>query len=219
MTGSNAAAIRQNKISEALTIATQIAGAAAMAYAGMSAVSAMQAQNFGALWGAKNGGTDKEGLIELAGIMNRGQNVAKAGYASSMLNSGVSIYNTVNNAQIERAALKTNLPYHGSALQTTFLHMSMKPYVQIFKNAIMGDLEPNGTVKEEGGTVKEELGGTSKEEYMLKVGHACDIFTTIDHMPENSLLQTTGMANMSSAGMELAEVNELNAILQSGFYK
>jgi len=97
----------------------------------------------------------------------------------------------------------------------------MKPYVQIFKNAIMGDLntDPNGTVKEKGGTVNEELGGTSKAEYMLKVGHACDVFTTMDKMPEDSLLQTTGMANMSTAGMELAEVNELNTILQSGFYR
>lgn len=77
----------------------------------------------------------------------------------------------------------------------------------------------DGFTTQEGGTIKEELGGTSKAEYMLKVGHACDIFTTMDKMPENSLLQTTGMANMSSAGMELAEANELNTILQSGFYR
>jgi len=29
-------------------------------------------------------------------------------------------------------------------------------------------------------------------------------------MPENSLLKATGMANMSSMGMELEEVQELN---------
>ena len=85
----------------------------------------------------------------------------------------------------------------------------------------MGDLNtnPNGTVKEEGGTVKEELGGTSKAEYMLKVGHACDLFTTLDKMPENSLLQTTGTANMGTDGMLIDEVKELNDILQSGFYR
>ena len=77
----------------------------------------------------------------------------------------------------------------------------------------------DGFTTQDGGTVKEELGGTSKEQYMLKVGHACNEFTTMDKMLENSLLQTTGMANMSTAGMELAEVNELNAILQSGFYR
>ena len=42
---------------------------------------------------------------------------------------GINIYNTVHTAQIQRAALSTTIPYHGSALQTTFLHMSMKPYV------------------------------------------------------------------------------------------
>ena len=214
ITGSNAAAIRQNKTSEALTIATQIAGTAAMAYAGMSTISAMQAQNFGALWGAKNGGTDAAGLIEMAGIMSKGQQVAKAGYASSMLSNGVGIYNTVMNAQIQRAALRTNLPYHGSALQTTFLHMSMKPYVQIFKNTIMSNLATTN-----GGKVTVELGGTDETQYKLKVGHACDIFTTINAMPENSLLQTTGIGDNSTAGMELAEINELKTILQSGFLK
>ena len=77
----------------------------------------------------------------------------------------------------------------------------------------------DGFTTQEGGTVKEELGGTSKAEYMLKVGHACDVFTTMDKMSKDSLLQTTGMANMSTAGMELKEINELNTILQSGFYR
>ena len=109
------------------------------------------------------------------------------------------VYNTVNNARIQRAALKTNLPYHGSALQTTFLHMSMKPYVQIFKNTIMSNLKTQN-----GGKVIVELGDTDEAEYKLKVGHACDIFATISDMPENSLLQTTGLANNSTAGMELS---------------
>ena len=77
----------------------------------------------------------------------------------------------------------------------------------------------DGLTTQEGGTVKEELGGTSKAEYMLKVGHACDIFTTMDKMPENSLLQTTGCANIGTDGMLIDEVKELNTILQSGFYR
>ena len=77
----------------------------------------------------------------------------------------------------------------------------------------------DGFTTQESDTIKEELGGTSKAEYMLKVGHACDVFTTMDKMLENSLLQTTGMADMSTTGMELEEVKELNTILQSGFYK
>ena len=62
-----------------------------------------------------------------------------------------------------------------------------------------------GLTTDEGGTVKEELGKASKDEYKLKVGHACDVFTTIKGMPANSLLQTTGCANLSSAGMEITE--------------
>lgn len=92
--------------------------------------------------------------------------------------------------------------------------MSMKPYVQIFKNAVMEGLETKNT-----GSIKEELGGDAEAQYKLKVGHACDIWAQLEGMPENSLLQTTGMADMSSTGMEMAEAQELNSILQSGFYR
>lgn len=217
ITGSNAAALRENKRAEALTIATQVASMASSVVAGYAGGHAMTAA--GALV------ADSPLVIRALGgpqqAASWGTQLASAGVAASKIsvgsaaaNSSGNIVNTIRNAQIQRAALKTNLPYHGSALQTTFLHMSMKPYVQIFKNAIM-----DGFTTQDGGTVKEELGGTSKAEYMLKVGHACNVFTTMDKMPENSLLQTTGMANMGTNGMELAEVNELNTILQSGFYR
>lgn len=221
MTGSNAAALRENKRAEALTIATQVAstlvtlGNTSLSnLAGGAAVNAInQYGGVGSIMNAAQGSLGSK--LSTVAAYGAGKLASTAlPYAGVGITGGVNIANTIHNAQIQRAALKTNLPYHGSALQTTFLHMSMKPYVQIFKNAIM-----DGLTTEEGGTVKEELGGTSKDEYMLKVGHACDVFTTLDKMPEDSLLQTTGMANMSSAGMELAEVNELNAILQSGFYK
>lgn len=221
LTGSNAAALKENKRREALTITTQIAST--LTTMGNTSLSNLAG---GALVNAVNqyGGLDSI-MSSPQGSLGSKLSTA-AGYVAGKFAStvfpygavggtgGVNVYNTAHNAQIQRAALKTNLPYHGSALQTTFLHMSMKPYVQIFKNAIM-----DGLTTQDGGTVKEELGGTSKAEYMLKVGHACNIFTTMDKMLENSLLQTTGMANMSTAGMELAEVNELNAILQSGFYR
>ena len=224
ITGSNAAAIRENKRAEALTIATQVASMAATViagYAGGHAMIATGAQVANNPIVIRALGGPEQAASWGAQLASAGVTASKTSVGSAVVGGGGSIVNTIHNAQIQRAALKTNLPYHGSALQTTFLHMSMKPYVQIFKNAIMGDLntDPNGTVKEKGGTVNEELGGTSKAEYMLKVGHACDVFTTMDKMPEDSLLQTTGMANMSTAGMELAEVNELNTILQSGFYR
>ena len=224
ITGSNAAAVRENKRAEALTIATQVASTAATViagYAGGHAIIATGAQVANNPIVIRALGGPEQAASWGAQLASAGVAASKTSVGSAVVGGGGGIVNTIHNAQIQRAALKTNLPYHGSALQTTFLHMSMKPYVQIFKNAIMGDLntDPNGTVKEKGGTVNEELGGTSKAEYMLKVGHACDVFTTMDKMPEDSLLQTTGMANMSTAGMELAEVNELNTILQSGFYR
>lgn len=221
LTGSNAAAIRQNKVSEALTITTQVAstlttlGNTSLSnLAGSALVNAVdQYGGIGAIMGSSQGSLGSK-LSTAAGYVAGKLASTALPYGGVGITGGANIYNTANNAKIQRAALRTNLPYHGSALQTTFLHMSMKPYVQIFKNAIM-----DGLTTQDGGTIKEELGGTSKAEYMLKVGHACNEFTTIDKMLENSLLQTTGMANMSTAGMELAEVNELNSILQSGFYK
>ena len=226
ITGSNAAAIKENKKQQALSIATQVASMATTAVAagfgfGLSRAGSTLIDVYS---GAGNIADTISSIpwlesAELTSVLAGGAAIGTG--VSKLGKQGVGIYNTVNNGKIQRATLKTNLPYHGSALQTTFLHMSMKPYVQIFKNAIMGDLntDPNGTVKEKGGTVKEELGGTSKAEYMLKVGHACDIFTTMDKMPENSLLQTTGCANMGTDGMLIDEVKELNDILQSGFYR
>ena len=219
LTGSNAAALRENKKAQALTIASQVAAAAVAV--GVGAFSG----GLGS-WISAEAEVAGKGVISsvAGGIRNAWGNIGSyselfntfggvAG-ATGLTTAGINIANTIHNGKIQRAALKTNLPYHGSALQTTFLHMSMKPYVQIFKNAILG-----GLTTSKGGTVEVELGNEDEKQYMLKVGHACDVFTTIDKMPENSLLQTTGCANMSSMGMELAEYQELNSILQSGFYK
>lgn len=221
LTGSNAAAIRENKVSEALTIATQVATAAATIGIGYSSMRGLN-QALGHLAGGIDVVAEESFGYNLETSAYLGTKGAGRGMnagtivsgAAAALGAGTNIYNTVRQAQVQRAALKTNLPYHGSALQTTFLHMSMTPYVQIFKNGIM-----EGLTTEEGGTVKVELGGTSKTEYMLKVGHACDKFCTINEMDEGCLLQTTGCANMSSSSMELAEYQELNSILQTGFFK
>lgn len=217
ITGSNAAAIRESKRSEALAIATQVASTALSSIAfigtgglsGVSEFASMAADAGGVIGGLQSlpylyEAAPREAIRQVAGL------TTGATLAGS---TGANVLNTIRNARIERAALKTNLPYHGSALQTTFLHMSMKPYIQIFKNAIMEGFE---TVND--GTLKEKLGGTSEAQYKLKVGHACNVFATIDQMPQNSLLQATGMADMSVAGMEMAEVQELNSILQTGFY-
>lgn len=223
VTGSNAAAIKENKKQQALSIATQVATTAAtvgIGYSSMKGLNQALAHVASGVDVVAEEALGYSGGLETAAYLGskgsgRGMNTGTiASGIAAGVGAGINVYNTVNQGRIQRAALKTNLPYHGSALQTTFLHMSMKPYVQIFKNAIM-----EGLTTQEGGTIKEELGGTSKDEYMLKVGHACDVFTTMDKMPENSLLQTTGCANLSSADMEITEYQELNAILQSGFIR
>lgn len=225
LTGSNAAAINESKRSQALSIASQVAATAATSIIGASTMAGFTgagrylAGAIDVLAGETGVGFADVGLETEAYFGGRGSGRAFTGSQAIGIGAGIagaaaSIANTIRNGRIERAALKTNLPYHGSALQTTFLHMSMKPYVQIFKNAIMENLETK-----DGGTVKVKLGGASEAQYKLKVGHACDIWAQLEEMPEDSLLQTTGMADMSSMGMELAEAQELNSILQSGFFK
>lgn len=218
LTGSNAAAIAANKKSEALTIATQVASTALSSIAfigtgglsGVSEFASMAADAGGVIGGLQSlpylyEAAPREAIRQVAGL------TTGATLAGS---TGANVFNTIHNARVERASLKTNLPYHGTALQTTFLHMSMKPYIQIFKNAIMEGLDTT-----DNNTVKVKLGGTTETQYKLKVGHACDIWDTLVDMPENSLCQTTGMSNMATTGMELAEIQELNQILMTGFYR
>ena len=216
LTGSNAAAISANRKAEALSIATQVASLAVQGAVLASGVSVVGGE-LGAIYsGAGSIGGVASSLPwlegETWGNIGRGALRGLSG-GSGVLGGLQGLSNTMVNARIERANLKTNLPYHGSALQTTFLHLPMEPFIQIFKNGIMEGLETEHT-----NTVEEKLGGQTEAQYKLKVGHACDVWNTIDEMPENSLLQTTGMADMSAMGMELAEVQEFNTILMNGFY-
>lgn len=218
LTGSNAAAISQSKRAEALQIATQVASTAltTMAFVGTGGLSGVSqfismSKDAGSLVGGLQSlpylyeAAPREAIHQVAGLTTA---------ATLTGGTATGIAGAITNGKIQRANLRTNLPYHGSALQTTFLHMSMKPYVQIFKNAIM-----QGLNTENGGTVKVKLGGEDEAQYKLKVGHACDVWETVGNMPDNSLLQATGLADTNTTGMELSEVQELNAILQSGFYK
>ena len=224
LSGSNAAAIKANKRSEALTIATQVASTVATAAIGFSTMRGITqagqhlASGIDVIAAETGVGFADVGLETGAYLGAKGTGKSfltgsTAGIATGAAGGLAGIGNTIQNARVERAALKTNLPYHGSALQTTFLHMSMKPYVQIFRNAVMIGLDKEGT------GVDHTLGGQTEAQYKLKVGHACDIWDTITNMPENSLLQATGIADSTVVNMELAEVQELNSILQTGFFK
>ena len=56
--------------------------------------------------------------------------------------------------------------------------------------------------------------------YKETTGIACDKWTTLEgnKLDTSSLLKTTGIADMDTSGMELDEINELNSIVQSGFW-
>lgn len=109
------------------------------------------------------------------------------------------VQNKITNLSRTLGNLQVNVPSHGASDATTFLNLGMEPYIVIYTPKTIEDYKEN--------------------EYKLKVGIACDKWVTAAEMPENSLLKTGGMANMSTSGMELAEVQELNGILQTGFYR
>jgi len=109
------------------------------------------------------------------------------------------IQNKITNLSRTLGNLQINVPTHGASDATTFLNLGMEPYIIIYTPKTIDDY--------------------NEGEYKLKVGIACDRWTTAEKMPNDSLLKAGGMANMSTSGMELAEIQELNDILQSGFYK
>lgn len=208
LSGSNAAAISEAKRQAALSIASQIASTAATAIIGGSVLKGATgaakylAQGIDVVAEEALGyGLETEAYLGWKGLNSGFAGVAgqAAGIAAGAAGSGIGIGNTIHQTRLEIAALRTNIPFHGAAGQTTFLNLPMYPYIQIFRNNIMGIYD--------------------EDEYKLKVGHACDVWKTLNNMPEESLLQTTGVANMSSMGMEIQEYQELNSILQTGFFR
>lgn len=211
LTGNNARAIRQAKIGAAISIGAQVAGTVATMMVARGATKAANGLMNGILTGitgsmaAMSGKGDSQfwstmisGIHEASNATRIGTNINNASKIAGALSGASGIYNTVSQIAQQINHLKVNVPFHGAADATTFLNLPMYPYIQFFQHQL--------------------IQGYNENEYRLKVGHACHKYCTITEMPENSLLQATGMANMSSMGMELEEVQELNQILQTGFY-
>lgn len=200
LTGSNARAVRQAKINTAISIASSVAKTGTAIAAGVVGFST--AVGLGA---ATAGSSAAVGALGAEGAMGWGVQLAKAGVAQTniatagnLTGQGLGMLNTVTQGIQTINHLKVNVPFHPAADATTFLNLPMYPYIQFFQHQL--------------------IQGYNESEYRLKVGHACHKYCTITEMPENSLLKATGIANMSSMGMELAEVQELNQVLQNGFY-
>lgn len=137
------------------------------------------------------------------GMMGSGATQAAGGAigAGTSFLGGVSQgFNDVMSTRRTLNQMKINLPYHGAASPTTFLNLPMFPFVQVYTN----------------NTIDDYVGKDAQ--YKLKNGHACDKWVTASEMPSNSLCQASGIADMNTSGMELSEVEELNSILQSGFF-
>lgn len=207
LTGSNARAVRQAKVNAAISIGAQAAGTAATVAMGGAIMKGVTggmthlAQGIDVLAEETLGyNLEAEAYLGWKGLNSgyAGLVGGKSSIGASALGGAGGIYNTLSQAAQQISHLKVNVPFHGAADATTFLNLPMYPYIQFFQHQL--------------------IQGYNESEYKLKVGHACHKYCTITDMPENSLLKATGMANMSSMGMELEEVQELNQILQTGFY-
>ena len=124
---------------------------------------------------------------------------ALAGAAVPLATGGVKAANTVMQSALQIGTLSTNVPVHSSGSDTTFLHLQNTPLIEFYTN--------------------DTIDGFNESQYKLKTGIACDMWKTTSAMPDDTLLAATGTADMDTSGMTLAEVQELNQILQNGFYK
>ena len=123
---------------------------------------------------------------------------ALAGAAVPLATGGVKAANTVMQSALQIGNLSTNLPTHSAASDTTFLNLPLSPFIEFYIPIMQDDYSEN--------------------DYKETVGIACDKWTTTENMDSGSLLQTTGIADMDTSGMELDEIKELNSIVQSGFW-
>ena len=93
--------------------------------------------------------------------------------------------------------LSTNVPAKAGASATTFLHLPMYPYIQFYTNTLMET--------------------ANIAQYKRTVGIACEQWSTIDAMPDNSLLSISNPV-FDTSGMSENEVNALITAL-GGFVK
>ena len=207
ITGDNslqiAAAKAQRNLSIALTVGTAVATAGigfAAAAPGIASIGAAAAESAWAYGGSSvAAGIANIGPLMADNLLTVGQIGAAVGGAGALAGGGTKAANTVMQSALQIGNLSTNVPVHSSGSDTTFLHLPMQPFIEFFTNNLIEDY--------------------SESQYKLKVGIACDMWKATSTMPDDTLLAATGTADMDTSGMTLAEIQELNQILQSGFYK
>lgn len=205
ITGDNslqiAAAKKTRNLQIAATIATTVAGiamGAAVAAPGLGAVIEAAKSTGGSMLGAV---ASNIGPLAGEGLLKAAHGTGLMAATGALASGGIKTANTIMNSALQIGTLSTNIPIHSTASDTTFLHTPFYPYIEVFQNLPIDEFDGK------------------EAEYIRTVGIACDKWTTISEMPENSMLATTGAAAENLTGMELSEANELNTILQSGFIR
>lgn len=208
ITGDNslqiAAAKAQRNLSIALTVGTAAVGVAVGAAVAAPAIGNIGAAVADSAW-AFEGSSIAAGLANIGPLAGEGLlaglGTGIAGMSGAAIGGVAKTTNTVMNSALQIGNLSTNIPVHSTASDTTFLHLPFSPYVEIFTNKVIKDYKDK------------------ESEYKLKVGISCDKWVSVAEMPEQTLLKATGLANTDTSGMELDEINELNNIVQTGFYR
>lgn len=209
ITGDNslqiAAAKAQRNLSIAMTIGGAIAGVAiggAIAAPAIGAIGAAATET-ASITGGSMLGAAAANIGPLAGEgLLAGLGTGLAGASTALVGGGLKTANTVMQSALQIGNLSTNLPTHSAASDTTFLNLPLSPFIEFYKPIMQDDYDASG--------------------YKETTGIACDKWVSLnsigDKLDSGSLLQTTGIADMDTSGMELDEINELNSIVQSGFW-
>ena len=206
ITGDNslqiAAAKAQRNLQIAATIGTAVGGAvmgAMVAAPGVAAVINAGKETAWATGNVLSGALSNIGPLLDDGLLKTAHGAGIMGATGALAGGGIKTANAIMQSALKIGELSTNVPVHNQASDTTFLHLTKYPYIQIYTNTL--------------------IDGFNESEYKWKVGIACDKWGNLASMPEQTLLATTGTANMGTDGMLIDEVKELNDILQSGFYR
>lgn len=91
-----------------------------------------------------------------------------------------------------------SVPFRNGS-SSTMLYLPMFPFIQFYKQKTIKEYNDPG--------------------YIKSTGIACDVWRTLGNMPENSLLQINNPVLNDYSNMKTEEINELNSILSSGFYR
>jgi len=209
ITGDNslqiAAAKAQRNLSIAMTIGAAVAGVAVGGAIAAPAIGAIGAAVADSAW-AFGGSSIAAGLANIGPLAGEGLlaglGSGVAGMSGAAIGGGLKTANTIMQSALQIGNLSTNLPTHSAASDTTFLNLPLTPFIEFYIPIMQDDYDESG--------------------YKETTGIACDKWVTLDDvgnkLDTSSLLQTTGIADMDTSGMELDEINELNSIVKSGFW-